>query len=368
MKMKRYVAALASAAVLLLTTGCTYMIKTPVFADYDKLDLLNQSSTRNDVEKMLGAPQGVGLHYVNGKTYDLALYFGTRGEFSSLGTARLDYAMALISFEGDRLANMLYYRASAKDEVTLGQDIPIKKITEKLVLGKTDIRFVHETMGKPRYRGRLINKENNTEHRIVAWDSSKMKSGSAVKERRLIIGYDGHDIIRDIIWASSMPEDIAALGEVRERYMRKVTTMTPGFILPDVQLHSIDYSTKIDPVQIDAVLNDKPKNVKALLDILGKPTALGINSLQNFPPLVLSNWTYSKFDIKGVEEYVISKDAPLEEQERLWNGQRFLIVAASEVRLYVGHDEKGDIKEIIWFKPYRDVYRQSPPPGSGYRR
>jgi hypothetical protein len=350
--MKKYLASLAGVVILMLTTGCTFMVKTPVVADYQRLNLLNQSTTRTDVEKMLGTPQGMGVHIVNGKTYDLTFYYGISGTISMFGASNVDFGMALISYEGDKLVNLLYFTAMSKDDITFGQDIPIKRLAEKMIVGETNIRVVYEIMGPPRYRGRLIHENNNAIHNIVAWDSSRTQNNSAIKEKLLILGIDDREIIQDINWVSSLPEEIQALGETSEQHRQQISKIASAgyFLVP--QLQSISTTTKLDAIQVDAILKDKPANVKEISDIIGKPTALGIRSFKNNPPLILSSWSHYKAVMMGYEAAIIvgvSEEAKVRREQ----APTYMVMDFIQSRLIVGHDSNGEIKEILWFKPLK---------------
>lgn len=81
--------------LILLTGGCSFNVKTPVVADYQKLNTVQLTSTRNDIELMLGTPQGSGLHIAYDNSYPLSFYYGFAGVFT-LSTAKYDSGTAFV--------------------------------------------------------------------------------------------------------------------------------------------------------------------------------------------------------------------------------------------------------------------------------
>jgi hypothetical protein len=339
---------------MLFSTGCSFMAKTPIVADYQKLNLINQMSTKNDVEKMLGTPQGVGVHIVNGHTYDLTFYYGLAGRFSLFGSANIDTGTAFISYQANNLADLLYFTSMATGpKISFDIDFPIKKLSEKLILGKSNISVVCEIMGQPQYKGRWIDKSNKVAHSVFFWDASQIQNNSAIKEKWLLIGFDNQEIVQDLNWVSSMPEDIKDFGEISEQNLKQLTRFTMAGFLPYFEPQSISTSTKIDPIQIDAVLKSNPTNIKTIKDIIGTPTAIGIRSFKNNSPLILSNWSFSKIEMKGYEDNFIPIGASKEEIEKSGQLESYMVMDVTQSRLIVGHNIQGEIKEILWIKPIK---------------
>lgn len=194
--MKKYLVGLV---ILLLSTGCSFMVKTPVVADYQKLNQINQISTRNDIEIMMGIPQSVGVHIVNGHTYDLIFYFGLSGRLT-ISSANMDSGTAFISYQAENPVNILYFTSKSTDpKITFNKEFPIKTLSEKLILGQSNISVVYEVMGQPQYKGRRIDKNSEVVHNIAFWDASQVQNNGAIKEKWLLIGFDNQDIIQDLI-------------------------------------------------------------------------------------------------------------------------------------------------------------------------
>lgn len=348
--MKKYLVGLV---ILLLSTGCSFMVKTPVVADYQKLNQINQISTRNDIEIMMGIPQSVGVHIVNGHTYDLIFYFGLSGRLT-ISSANMDSGTAFISYQAENPVNILYFTSKSTDpKITFNKEFPIKTLSEKLILGQSNISVVYEVMGQPQYKGRRIDKNSEVVHNIAFWDASQVQNNGAIKEKWLLIGFDNQDIIQDLIWVSSMPEDIKDFGEIGEQNLKQITRLAMAGFLPYFELQSINTSTKIDTTQVDAMLKSNPSNIKTIKDIIGTPTALGIKSFKNDSPMVLSNWSFSKIEMKGNEDNFIPPGASEEEREKFGQEQSYMVMDITQSRLIVGHDSQGEIKEIFWFKPIK---------------
>lgn len=349
--MKKWLAVLV---ILFFSTGCSFMVKTPIVADYQKLNQLNQMSTRNDVEVMLGTPQGIGVHVVNSHAYDLVFYSGLAGKFSLFGSANVDSGTAFISYQGKDLVDLLYFTSlSTGPEISFEMDFPITKLSDKLILGKSNINVVYEIMGQPPYKGRWIDNTNKISHNTVFWDASEAQKDGAIKEKWLLIGFDNQGIVQDLTWVSSIPEDIKAFGEISEQNLKQITRFTTVLFLPFFEPQSVSTSTKIDPIQVDAILERNPTNIKAFKDVIGAPTSIGIRSIEGNPPIVLSNWTCSKIEIKGTENNFIPFSAPVEERGKIEQRESYMVMDITQTRLIIGHDSQGEIKEIQWFKPIK---------------
>lgn len=109
--------------------------------------------------------------------------------------------------------------------------------------------------------------------------------------------------------------------------------------------------TKIDPIQVDALIKSSPKNVKEIISVLGLPTALGIKSYDGNEPVVLSNWSFSFVEMKGEEHNYIPPMATEEEKEKLKDGVSYMVMSIDQSRLMVGHNANGEVKEILWVRP-----------------
>ena len=328
------------------------MVRTPIVADYQKLNSINQSSTRNEIELMLGSPQGTGLHMVDGQVYDLSFYYGLSGKFT-FSSAQFDSGTSFITYQSGELKGILYFTSKSTDpEISFSIELPIKPFLEKLVIGQSNINLAYEILGQPQYKGRRIDKDKGILHNLAFWGTSQPQNNASMKEKWILLGVDNQNIIQDIIWVSSYPEDIKAFGEVGEQQLKQVSRLIPGF-LPYYDPQSISTSTKIDPVQVDALLKTNPTNIKAVKEVLGLPTAIGIKNLMNNSPMILSNWTFSKIDIKGHEDIFIPPGISEEEKERLEQQKSYMVMDVVQSLLLVGHDTNGDIKEIIWVKPVK---------------
>ena len=177
-----------------------------------------------------------------------------------------------------------------------------------------------------------------------------MESKGAIKEKWLLVGYDENKVIQDLIWVSSDAKDIKAFGEVTEQQMKQMSrTVIAGF-LPVLEATGLDTGTKIDVVQVDALLKTNPKNVKDIVKVIGKPSALGIKSFKGDDSLNLSHWSFMKLDVKGQEHNYVPANAT-EEQRKQMLESTFTVISIEQSRLMVGHTPNGEIKEILWTYP-----------------
>jgi len=66
--------------IITLLSACSFHVKTPIIADYQKLTQLHPSNcVRDDIEIMIGGPQGKGIHRMNDRTYDLSFTMDLQG-------------------------------------------------------------------------------------------------------------------------------------------------------------------------------------------------------------------------------------------------------------------------------------------------
>ena len=69
--------------------------------------------------------------------------------------------------------------------------------------------------------------------------------------------------------------------------------------------------------------------------------------------MVLSNWSFYKIEMKGHEYNFIPPGSSEEQRKILGQGESYMVMDITQGRLIVGHDSKGEIKEILWFKPVK---------------
>lgn len=338
--------------LILLTGGCSFNVKTPVVADYQKLNTVQLTSTRNDIELMLGTPQGSGLHIAYDNSYPLSFYYGFAGVFT-LSTAKCDSGTAFMSYDGDRPVHILYFTSKASGpEIILNKDLPIKKLVGQLVLGQTNVQAVYDALGPPDYAGKRIDKRTGAVHNVAFYDASQPQNDGAINEKWILIGYDDHQITQDLIWVSSRQDDITEFGTIEPSQLKQLSRMTVAGFLPVLEPQALSTGTRIDPTQVDALIRTKPRHIKQIRDILGNPSALGIKSFKGDPPMLLSNWSYSNIEMKGTEHSFVPTGASEEQRRELEQAPSYMVMDISQSRLMVGHDQEGIIKEIIWLKPF----------------
>lgn len=333
-------------------SGCSFMIKTPEVANYDNFSQIGGGSTRNDVALLLGTPQSQGLHQIYDKQYDAQFYYGFAGKFT-LSTAKYDSGTAYITYDNDEPIDLIYFVSkSTGKEISLKKDLSIKELASNLVLGKTNIQYVFDTIGSADYTGKRKNYIKNITNTVAFWDSSKSETNGTLKEKWLLIGYDSSGTVQDVMWVSSYPSEISAFGQVAEQQVKQISKLSFAALFPVRQPTEMSTGTKIDSMQVDALLNTRPENIHDIIAVLGKPTALGVKSFIGDEPMSLSNWSFSKIEMKGSEHNYVPPSASDEEKEAIAKkGKTFMIMKIDQSRLVVGHDESGNIKEILWVRP-----------------
>lgn len=336
-------------AIVFITSGCTFMIKTPIVADYSKLSTIDKLSSKSDIERIIGKPQGDGVHIINGKQYDLKFYHGMYGKFT-LSTALMNSGLAFISYSSNEMKNVIQMSRKISDgELLLKRPIPVKSLTNKIVIGQSKIDPIIELLGQPMNTGKRVDKENGISHDLAYWDATKFQDNKEILEKWLLIGYDTERKIQDIIWVSSDPEDIKGYGEIAEQTFKQIN---PSGIFKYNGSPTIESSNNIDSFYVDSLLNNRIDNVKKFIDTFGLPTAVGIKSFKNEPPLNLSNWSYSKMKISGRVEGYIPPNASGEDYKNDMVGKTYFNMDVKQTRLMVGHDSSGNIKEVFWAKPF----------------
>lgn len=335
---------------LMALTGCSLMVKTPVVANYNNLDLIDKNTTKNDVAVLLGTPQGVGMYGHKDSLNELQFYYGFAGKFSMSG-ANYDSGFSFITYKDEKPVDLIYFTSKMSGhEIQFKKEISIKQFADSLQLGKSTFDELTSVMGQPDYIGRRVNFPANIYNTVGYWDASQMESKGAIKEKWLLVGYDENKVIQDLIWVSSDAKDIKAFGEVTEQQMKQMSrTVIAGF-LPVLEATGLDTGTKIDAVQVDALLKTNPKNVKDVIKVIGKPTALGIKSFKGDNSLNLSHWSFMKLDVKGQEHNYVPSSAT-EEQRKQMLESTFTVISVEQSRLMIGHTPDGEIKEILWTYP-----------------
>jgi len=339
-------------AVILVMAGCTFNVKTPIVANYDNLDLIEKNTSRNDIAVFLGTPQGIGVYGQKDALNELQFYYGFAGKFTLSG-ADYDSGTAFISYKENAPIDIIYFNSKITGkEIPRNNNLNIKAIADSLQLGKSSIDDLIKVLGNSAYNGRRINVPSNIFHSIAYWDASTLQPNGAIKEKWLLVGYDKNRIVQDFIWISSNLEDIKEFGQVSEQQIKQMSrTYLAGFV-PIMEATGIDTGTKIDPMQVNALIQTNPKNIKDIINVLGKPSALGIKSFEGSESLSMSNWSFSKIKLEGDESNFVPASAT-EQQRKELAGTKFKVMSLEQSRLMIGHSADGEIKEILWTHPIK---------------
>lgn len=332
-------------------SGCSAFVKTPTVANYSNLDKIDQSTTKNQVSILLGTPQGQGLYGQAGALKELDFYYGLAGEVSSGG---LDYesGMAFVSYENDKLVELIYFYSKATGKpFSRIENLSIKDISSSLLIGKSKYDDLIKLIGAPYYTGRRANFPANINHSVGYWDASQIQNNRAIKEKWLLVGYDNERIIQDIIWVTNKPEDIKEFGSITEQQIQNISRLNTSGFIPVSEVTGMNTGTNIDPVQVDALIRSQPKNIKEIINVLGQPNALGMKNFVENGIVNLSNWSFSTIEVKGREENYIPPNATPELKTRLGSMRSsFIVMKLDQSRLIVSHTANGEIKEILWEK------------------
>lgn len=338
------------AALATFISGCSFNVKTPHVANYSNLDKITATTTQNDVAILLGAPQSVGTYHHRGAAKALQFYYGFAGTFT-LSSARMDSGTAFISYADSKPSDVIYFRSKATGpEITFSKPLSIKEIASSVALGLSRVDDVFQALGHPEYEGSRIDFTANVKHRLAFWDASEVQQAGAIKEKWLLIGYDDQRVVQDIIWASSLPEDIQEFGAIEEHKLKQLSRSTVAGFLPVLEPTGMSAGTKIDPVQVDALMKSPPPTVQKVIEVLGRPSALGIKSFKGDTPMLLSNWSFSSLEMKGEEHNFIPPGASQEEMREIMDAS-YMVMKIDQSRLLVGHSPDGKITEIMWFRP-----------------
>lgn len=335
-------------AVVPLVTSCWVAVKTPLVAQYERLDALTFLDTdQDDIELAIGTPQGIGIHRLGEQELSAAFYQGLIGRVSISGSLKADYGMAFVSYEGSHVEQVFYARSSQSDPaIRIRGPLPIVALANQLTLGVSHIEDVVEVLGHSAFRGRRINKSSGIQHDIVWYDRSEPPSSfGPLKERFVLLGYDQDRVVQDLMWISSFPEDSKGLGTVNELRFNQFSKLDLGS-WTGWQLTAFS-TDRIDTMQVDALLRSTPQKIEEFVEVLGPPTARGIKSFQEHEPLLVAAWSSIKSELLGRESYAMPDQyAP--------NGQRIVSYVVNDMpqsRLIVAHRADGQIEEIMWFAP-----------------
>jgi hypothetical protein len=339
--------------LFLFLNGCAFNVKTPVVANYGNLDLIQKHSKKNDVLVLLGGPQGNGVYGKSGSLNELDFYHGLAGRFST-SSANMDSGTAFISYKGDSILDLFYFGSKITgSEIKFEKPINIKLISDSVQIGSSSYSDLIKAVGEPDYIGKRINSATNINHSVAFWDASIVAADGVLREKFLFVGYDNNNIVQDLIWVSSDAEDIKSFGTINDQQMKHLYRNDQagwGFSVMDPV--GLTTGTKLDPIQVDALIRSNPKNVNDVIKIIGKPNALGIKSFKGSNSMRLSNWAYSKVDVKGNEANFIPSNASEEQRAKL-NDSNWIVMSIEQTRLMIGHNENGDIQEILWTHPIK---------------
>ena len=318
--------------------GCTVLLKTPTVADYDTLDDVTVSTTRNDMELWLGTPQGTGLHFQDGFEYDLNFYFGMAGKFSA-SKASVDSGTAFISFDGSMVRHALYFLSDSTGPLRVSNTtLPIIDLAKELRLGSSSLDEAIRVLGPPMSTGRRVDTAKGLIHNAAFWDLSQVqKNNKAIVEKWLMLGSDELGIVQDLMWASSIAEEVKEFGDVVAQRYNEFGILKPAGFIPYYDVQSIGTTTVLDATQVEALLERRPVNVEEFKEVLGSPTALGIKLFKDEGPMILSNWSFSEVKVKG--------------RDTTYAEMPYMVIEFMVGRLLVAHTEDGHVKEILWFKP-----------------
>ncbi|GEM_PF-1570161 len=334
-------------------SGCSFMVKTPTVANYGNLPQIDNNTTKNDIAILLGTPQGEGIHIYDGAPHEMQFYYGFAGKLT-FNTAQYDSGTAFITYGSNRPLDIIYFTSKATGaEISFTKNLSIKTLANNIKLGESNIEAAISVFGQPDYVGKRINFKKNINHKIAYWDASRLETKGAINEKWIMIGYDNSGITQDLIWVSSSSEDINEFGEISTQQIKQLSRLTIAGFFPVLEPTAMSTGTKIDPVQVDALIKTSPANINDIIKVLGLPTALGIKSFDGDVPMSLSNWSFSIVEMKGREHNYIPPMASEEEREKLEKGQTFMVMSVEQSRLIVGHDRDGEIKEILWIRPVK---------------
>jgi hypothetical protein len=335
-----------------LLSACAFHVKTPVVADYQKLNSIDLSQhSRDDIQIKIGQPQGVGIHRIGDKSHEMYFYSGFAGVLST-SSAQYDSGTALVTYESGKPVDVLYYLSSAKGPaIKFDQDIPVKKIAGRLKPETTKIEEIEELLGPPAYQGRWLSATAGTNHRVAYYDSSVVEGDGRIKEKFLLLGYDDNRTVQDVVWVSSFPGDIQDFGEISIQKATQISRTQIVAFFPVDQPLEAETGPKLDPVMIESLLSKQPSNVAKIKEILGKPTAVGIKTFRGEVPLIISSWSQANIKVVGQEKRFVPPSATEEERKDAESSQSYYVMQVNQTRLMVGHDHSGTIREIVWFRP-----------------
>jgi len=329
------------------------MVKTPIVANYSNLSKIDSTTTKNNVDVLLGTPQGKGTHIYGGIQHELQFYYGFAGKFTT-STVQYDSGTAFITYGGNHLTELIYFTSKASGpEISFTKNLSIKKLADTIKLGESSIDAVFASLGQPDYVGKRINYQKDIYNRIAFWDATQIETKGAMKEKWILVGYDDSGVVQDLIWVSSSEDEIKEFGEISEQQVKQLSRRTMAGFFPILEPTAMSTGTKIDPVQVDALVKTSPRNVKDIIKVIGKPTALGIKSFEGDPSISLSNWSFSVVEMKGEEHNYIPPIASEKEKNKLSEGKTFMVMSIEQSRLIVGHERDGTIKEIFWVRPVK---------------
>jgi hypothetical protein len=186
---------------------------------------------------------------------------------------------------------------------------------------------------------------------MIFYDGSQSSSGT-MSERWLMLGYDASGIVQDVLWISSLPEDLTEMGEIRSQQLRTLTRTDVAGPFLSTTVEGISTSTRIDPVQVDALLRTQPTALAELTKVLGLPTARGFKAFEGQDTLEIANWSHIASKLLGSESgpAMINRARSGEAATQ----SSYAVIELKQTRLIVAHTHSGEVREIFWLRPDAD--------------
>lgn len=335
--------------------GCVINIKTPSVPSFERLQSAEpEVMSRTDFEILMGTPQSVGIHWLDGTKYALTYYYGIMGQMTVFPgqSAQLDSGMVFAAFDGEDNLSELVYVTSDFDGPKLnlgGGSLSVVDVAEGIEAGVSTIDELESILGEPSYRGRRFSSGHGVHHDLAFFDTSEVGRSGVVKERWLLAGFDEGRIVQDLLWASSFEEELESIGKVELPKLRRMTRMDYGYRYWVTTTESVSSSNRIDPVQVEALLRTQPATIDEYVEVLGTPTARGFKTFEEHEPWAIAHWSHMSTDFIGNERNPAMDNSVNEDgtpRERT-----YMVMDVQTTRLMVAHTPEGEVKEVIWLRP-----------------
>ena len=222
----------------------------------------------------------------------------------------------------------IYWTSNPKvSSISINARKPIQYLASLVATDAMMVPDVEKLLGVAPYTGFIQTPNAQEQRSLLFYDSSKVGKNDTVAENLLLIGFDQSQRATDVLWQSSDPKEVEAMGAIGFAYMGRRGDQ------------KAEVGNRIDPAKIDALLVTDPKDIADFELALGMPTSRGYKKFMNEDKLLVSSWAHQKMSFVGKQPGTSNKQ------------KSYLTLDLALSRLMVAYRPDGEVVEVMWIKP-----------------